>query len=89
MQDDVNDALAATESAVADIWENMLGQRPARSAKFFEVGGNSLLAAELASRVRRQLNKKTRLMLIFEKDVFADYARAVHEAPNATTPIRR
>jgi yersiniabactin nonribosomal peptide/polyketide synthase len=84
MSDNMNNSLGATEASVANIWESILGQRPSSSCNFFEIGGDSLLAAKLASQVKRQLNKRVRLMLIFENRVFADYAKAVHESPDAS-----
>lgn len=83
MQADGDASLAATEAAVAGIWEEVLGERPSASGNFFELGGDSLRAAKLASLIKRRMRKKARMMLVFENRVFADYVKAVHESPDS------
>ena len=41
-----------TERLVAEIWTNELGRSPGRDENFFDIGGNSLLAMRVISRLR-------------------------------------
>jgi amino acid adenylation domain-containing protein len=57
----------ATEQAVAQIWADVLGV-PAvgRSADFFALGGQSLLAMRMIARVRRQFGVRVPARVIFD-----------------------
>ncbi len=55
------------ETALAEIWSEVLGQpRVGRNDHFFELGGHSLLATQVASRVRTRLGLELPLRALFE-----------------------
>jgi amino acid adenylation domain-containing protein len=55
------------EIAIADLWEELLHvQRVGRNDKFFELGGNSLLALRFVSMLEHELKQKVSPAAIFE-----------------------
>ncbi len=69
------------EEHLARIWSDVLGdERISRNAKFFEVGGNSLSAIQVVSRVRRDFNVDLQLRLLFEGPTIAALANRIHQA---------
>jgi amino acid adenylation domain-containing protein len=75
------------EQALAEIWAEVLGvERVGRRDHFFEVGGHSLLAVRLISRVRRALGVEVALGVVFERPVLADLARAIDDAARTELP---
>ncbi|SKA67775.1 hybrid non-ribosomal peptide synthetase/type I polyketide synthase [Desulfobaculum bizertense] len=56
-----------TELILAEIWENILGQKLSSiNEDFFEAGGDSLLAARFVLQVRKRLSQELPLAAIFE-----------------------
>lgn len=83
-----------TEILLADIWVRLLGRRSVRrSDSFFALGGHSVLAMQLASRVLKRTGIKLPLNLIFERPVLSDLAQAVADrkasASTLGAPIRK
>jgi amino acid adenylation domain-containing protein len=84
----------ATETALAEIWAELLGLGSVGvDDDFFELGGHSLLAAQVASRVRERLARELPLRSIFESPNVAALARTL-DADAATigrssAPVRR
>jgi len=75
----------ATERALADLWEQVLGAKVAsRSATFFALGGHSLLAVRLLARVRAEFGRDLSLRALFESPSLESMARALEHAPVAT-----
>ncbi|WP_250404485.1 non-ribosomal peptide synthetase [Streptomyces cellostaticus] len=68
---------AGTLDAVADIWGALLGQVPVPGDNFFEIGGHSLAAARVTSRVREAFGIDVGLQEIFGHPVLSEYARRV------------
>ncbi|HEV3051201.1 MAG TPA: amino acid adenylation domain-containing protein, partial [Longimicrobium sp.] len=72
------------EAAVAAIWAELLGaERVGRLDHFFEVGGHSLLAVRVVSRVRQALDVEVSPRDLFERPVLADFARGLQTAGQA------
>jgi acyl transferase domain-containing protein len=66
-----------TETAVARVWEEMLGVAPVGADDdFHALGGDSLLAAQLISRVRECLGMELRVRSLYETPTVAGLARA-------------
>jgi amino acid adenylation domain-containing protein len=68
------------EREVAGIWCSVL-RAPSLDldARFFEIGGNSLLAIQVTARVNRALHVDLPLRLLFEASTLGDFAAAVAE----------
>ncbi len=57
---------------------------------FFELGGTSLMATRLSSRIRKELGVAVSIRTIFQSSAIVDLARAVKEAGESTRPgLRR
>jgi amino acid adenylation domain-containing protein/non-ribosomal peptide synthase protein (TIGR01720 family) len=66
------------EQAVADIWKDVLGlERVGRDDKFFALGGHSLKAAQIVSRVLRRLGVKVSLREFFQDGTVAVLAARI------------
>lgn len=78
------------EMAIAEIWRELLGVAGVgRHVDLFSLGGNSLLATRLISRVRARLGVRVALGAFFETPTIAGLAAAVSTAPRDTTPLAR
>jgi fengycin family lipopeptide synthetase D len=68
----------SAEQYLADIWLSLLGKPvSSKSDSFFELGGNSLIATQLISKIDRDLNIQVRIRDIFEYPEFGDFAALV------------
>ncbi len=81
----------ATERAVTDIWSEVLGRSDlALDDNFFEVGGHSLKAMQVVSRIRKQLGVPLALRTFLDDPTIAATAAGVRAAgPGATSMIPR
>ncbi len=69
------------QSDIADIWRAVLKtQRIGLDDNFFALGGNSLLATQVTSRVHLNLGVEVPLAAIFESASLEDYARHIEPA---------
>jgi amino acid adenylation domain-containing protein len=69
-----------TEKAIAEVWMEVLKQEKISTTdNFFEIGGNSIKAIKLMSKVQKQLRKKIYLNLIFEQPTIKQMARTIDE----------
>ena len=67
-----------TETAIAAIWQDLLGiNRIGRHDHFFQLGGHSLLAVRLVSRLRQTLGAELSLRELFAKPTLAALAALV------------
>jgi amino acid adenylation domain-containing protein/non-ribosomal peptide synthase protein (TIGR01720 family) len=67
-----------TEELLAELWSGALGvERVGRHDDFFQMGGHSLLAAQLASRVRTALGVELPVRRIFEHPTLEALAAAI------------
>ena len=68
------------EKKLADIWQEVLGgPQPRRHANFFELGGNSLLAAQIVARILDVFQVELPLSMVFEYPAFSALATRVSE----------
>jgi acyl carrier protein len=66
---------------VADAWIDLLGvANPGRTDSFFDLGGNSLLGIQLASRLRKSFGIELPIATLFESQDLAALAAAVDAA---------
>ncbi|HEX9852373.1 MAG TPA: AMP-binding protein, partial [Woeseiaceae bacterium] len=79
----------AMQSRLVRIWAEVLNLKPEAisvRANFFELGGQSLLAMRMISRLREELAVDIHVTEIFERPVLADLAAAVEGAMASTLP---
>ncbi len=73
----------ATERALAAMWSELLGIREIGSDdRFLGLGGDSLRLIQLASRIRRQLERDLSIHTLFKSQTLAHMANAVDAAPS-------
>jgi acyl carrier protein len=69
-----------TEEAVAALWEELFGmQRVGANDNFFDLGGNSLLAIQLVSQLRKTFEVELPLSRLFESPTVSGLADAIGE----------
>jgi amino acid adenylation domain-containing protein len=70
----------ATERRLAEIWADVLGTADlGRSADFFALGGNSLLAMRMLARVRKRLGVRVPVRAIFEESTLTAFGEVVDD----------
>jgi amino acid adenylation domain-containing protein len=75
------------ESVVAKIWAEVLQvERVGRQDNFFELGGRSLLAVQVAARMRQALSVEIGITDLFVRPVLSDFARALEGARPSRLP---
>jgi acyl carrier protein len=60
-------------TAVAEIWQEVLGVPVADDDDFFALGGQSLAAMEVVAALRRRLGVTVRVRVLLEHPVLADF----------------
>jgi amino acid adenylation domain-containing protein len=71
-----------TEEMVAQIWADVLRlDRVGIHDNFFKIGGHSLKATQVISRVRKQLRKDLAIRLLFEQPTVHEIAKAMDSLP--------
>jgi amino acid adenylation domain-containing protein len=77
---------AGLESALAQIWREVLEvARVGRGDHFFEIGGHSLAAVRVATRVADRLGRDVPVRALFETPLLAQYAQRVASAATVET----
>ncbi|WP_439899662.1 amino acid adenylation domain-containing protein [Pseudomonas reactans] len=67
------------EQQVAAVWADILGaERVGLTDHFFEMGGHSLLAMQVVSRLRHALGREVPLKLVFEQPRLEGFAASLH-----------
>ncbi len=75
------------EATVAEIWAQLLRRkRIGRGDDFFDLGGHSLSAAILASRIREVLKREVSVATVFSAPTLAEFAACVASAPPERPP---
>ncbi len=84
-----------TEEVIAEIWADVLGvERVGINDNFFDLGGHSLMAARLISRLRDALRIELPLRRLFEEPTVAELAESIwaeikaDKCVEAPTPLR-
>ena len=73
------------EQQLVQMWEELLESRPIGiKDNFFNLGGNSLLAAQLVDRIERASGKKLALSTLFTKPTVEQLAEALRDSANET-----
>jgi len=67
------------EEAVAEIWAELLGVQAGAHDNFFHIGGNSILAIRLVSRIQQEYGIDFAVRTVFESPTVAQLAAAVEE----------
>jgi thioesterase domain-containing protein/non-ribosomal peptide synthetase component F len=71
-----------TERKLGKIWEKLLGIAPiGLNQNYFELGGTSILAVRLFSRIASEFQRKLPLSVLFEAPTIAQLARYLREQP--------
>ncbi|WP_394827258.1 amino acid adenylation domain-containing protein [Pendulispora albinea] len=77
-------ARTGLERAIAAIWEQVLGVRhPGVHENFFDLGGHSLLLAEVANRLRERVGRDVPVLLLFQHPTIASLAAALSASGSA------
>ncbi|PCI52344.1 MAG: hypothetical protein COB51_00085 [Moraxellaceae bacterium] len=79
-----------TEQRVAQVWKEILGlEKVSVEANFFELGGNSLLAMRILSRLEKDFAAKFRLSMLFNAQSVADVATLIDQElhPSDWSPV--
>ncbi|MFD3531004.1 amino acid adenylation domain-containing protein [Streptomyces sp. NPDC058664] len=83
--------LTPTEELVAGLWQDVLGApKVAPEDNFFNLGGHSLMATQVVSRIRRVFGCEIALRTLFEKQTVRDLAAhidGVAGGATATEPV--
>ncbi|WP_459209686.1 non-ribosomal peptide synthase/polyketide synthase [Aquimarina rhabdastrellae] len=78
----------AIEEKLAELWNEVLGTTKVSSnANFFEIGGHSLLAVKLVSRIRKQFEKNINVKDIFQYATIATQATFLEGRSSETTTV--
>jgi amino acid adenylation domain-containing protein len=80
----------AVEKVIGGIWEEVLGKRRVgASENFFEIGGHSLVATQVMSRVREALRVEVELRKLFENPTVRGLAGAILAPPDTRARIEK
>ena len=75
----------AAEELVADVWRQVLkADALSRDDDFFDLGGDSLLAGQVLSRLRERVGVQVPLRLLFERSRLSELAAAL---PSGRSPV--
>ncbi|MAE65565.1 MAG: non-ribosomal peptide synthetase [Phycisphaeraceae bacterium] len=73
-----------TQQRLAAIWQRLLGvERIGLHDNFFALGGHSLIATQVVSRVRGELHRRLELRSVFERPTIAALAEVIDDAGEA------
>jgi amino acid adenylation domain-containing protein/non-ribosomal peptide synthase protein (TIGR01720 family) len=75
------------EKVLAAIWQDVLGRQIGVEDRFFEIGGHSLHALRIVSRIRRDLGVDATLAQLFACDTVRALARELSNSPSHETTM--
>ena len=67
------------EERIAEIWEELLGVRAGVHRNFFHLGGHSILAVRLISRLQAEFEVTLPVRTVFERPTIAQLAEEVED----------
>jgi len=80
----------AVERVIAGIWEEVTGKkRVGARDNFFEIGGHSLMATQVMSRIREALRVEVGLRSLFEEPTVRGLARVIVERTDDTGRVEK
>ncbi|HJP63013.1 MAG TPA: thioesterase domain-containing protein, partial [Mucilaginibacter sp.] len=80
LKDNFVAARTTTEKAVADIWQAVLKlQRVGIDDNFFDIGGHSLLAVQIMTRIEKKLAKKHPIAVLFQYPTVAQLSAFIEK----------
>lgn len=82
----VNGPESEVATTVATVVEDVLGSAVEMTDNFFALGGSSLAALEVTSRLQELTGRDIPLDLLYDADSLADFAAAVRDCPMFATP---
>lgn len=86
--DDQHGIVPTINDEVAAIWEAVLGrQRIEHTADFFSLGGDSIQAVQIVTRLREQFPVELSLRTVFTYSTIADLATYIETAPRYQVPF--
>ncbi|MEU9386173.1 phosphopantetheine-binding protein, partial [Streptomyces sp. NPDC048279] len=71
------------EERIAELWHDLLGVRASAQDNFFHIGGNSILAIRLISRIQQEFGIDFAVRTVFEGPTVARLAATVEERVTA------
>ena len=75
------------EARLAKVWEEVLDTRPIGIRdKFFDLGGHSLMAVRLVSRIEEEFSKKIRVASIFQAPTIEELAATLRDDEKVAEP---
>ena len=80
VEDDEIQELTEDEEKLAEIWKELLGHDAGKYSNFFNMGGHSLLAVQLLSKIEKQFNKQITLHDIFVNPELDKMALIIEQA---------
>lgn len=92
MSTDFAKPMSELEVQIATVWREVLGmERVGIDDSFFELGGNSLIALRIVSRMQKQLSTDVGVLSIFESPTIRSLARKLASAvaPSQTSGFER
>jgi len=79
-------ATSETERMLVDVWQSLLGiERVGVEDSFLEIGGDSLLATQVTTRIRKQFHIEFPISALFEDQTIAALAVRIEEMVSASS----
>jgi hypothetical protein len=76
------------ERALAEIWRELLpGRAVGRHDNFFDLGGHSLLLAQVQSRIQSRIGREVSVLLLLQRPTIAALAGALSVAAHESEPV--